>query len=393
MIDYLVGGVRISLDASSHTPGPRTHITKFVDAARTCGHQTDVHLASDMPLMGRFARVSDAGYKDLGTSRILAVDLLRVAIMVWCGFWVAVRSFRRPAPEIIYERSAVFQSLTSFHRYKKRAIRVVEANGIFSRETARDRNISRAVWLSALVERHVLRRADLVVVVSDALAREIEHFAGVDRTRMLVVPNGIDPALLEVERTKSDKFTFGFVGAVVEWQDLGSIIPAVCRRLGEPGVLVDGRAVAIDIVGDGSALDGLRDVVTRHSWGRYVTFHGQVPSERARSLMSTWDVGIAGHRATSSMSMYHSPLKSYEYAGMGLDILCTPSEDARRLAESGAAVHVFDSLDQLDTILSQPDLLVRDSRAVEKARRSVIDDHSWDSRVQEIVETARGVRV
>ena len=392
MIDYLVGGIRISLGPKSNTPGPRTHILRFVSAARESGYGTRVLLASEFPFMGRFSAVTHAGYQNLSTARIIAVDVVRLVVMVWCGAVTFIRTSRHPAPEIIYERSAVFQTLSSFHRHKNRAVRVVEANGIFSRETGRDRNISKAEWLTGAIERHVLRRADLVVAVSGALADELASFAGIDRERILVVPNGVDPGLTSIARVASPTFTFGFVGAVVEWHGLDDIVSTICGTLCEANATVDGRPVVVDIIGDGPALEGLRTRVTAAGWDRHVRFRGNLAQDEAVQIMAGWSVGIASHRASSSSAMYHSPLKLYEYAGLGLSIVCTPSEDARRLAESGADVHVFDDVDDLRRLLQTPEVFVRSADEVEASRSVVAIDHSWSARVHSVVDAVRGDR-
>jgi len=390
VIDYLVGGIRISLGADSNTPGPRTHIRRFVAAARESGYPTRLLLASEYPFMGRFSAVTHSGYQNLSTAKIVAVDAVRLVIMVWCGVVTFIRTSRLPAPDIIYERSAVFQSLSSFHRHKKRAVRVVEANGVFSRETGRDRNISKAEWLTGAIERHVLRRADLVVAISEALADELSSFARIDREQILVVPNGVDPSLTSVERVPSSTFTFGFVGAVVEWHDLPDIVSTICGALCETNTTVDGRPVAVEIIGDGPALDELQTRVAVAGWGRHVRFRGKVTQDEAVRAMAGWSVGIASHRASSSSAMYHSPLKLYEYAGLGLAIVCTPSEDARRLADSGANVHVFDGVDDLRRVLETPEVFVRPADEIEASRFAVASDHSWTRRVRDVVAATRG---
>lgn len=390
VLDYLVGGVRISLASPSNTPGPRTHILNFLRAAENLGVRHRLFLASNFPLLGRFARVRQTQYQDIGTTRTVVVDVVRFAVLWWSGLVTFVRSARQVQPTIIYERLSVYQSLTSFHRYRRRAVRVVEANGVLSRETSRDRKISRAEWLTSAIERHVLRAADVVVVVSEPLASELAEFAGLDRRAIVVVPNGLDRALLAVPRTPTNTFVFGFVGSVVAWHDLDTVVSAICRTLCDRKVVVDGRPVAVEIVGDGPALASLRDTVEARGWSDFVSFTGRLPQPEAVHTMARWDVGISSHRASSSSTMYHSPLKLYEYAGLGLEILCTPSRDARSLAGSGAAVHIYEDEGDLLDILSRPKGFGRSASDIESSRRAVARDHSWERRVETVLAAAIG---
>ncbi|MBY6685416.1 MULTISPECIES: glycosyltransferase [unclassified Rhodococcus (in: high G+C Gram-positive bacteria)] len=392
MLHYLVGGVRISLGSPSNTPGPRTHILNFLRAAGERNIGTRLFLASEFPLLGRFSRVEQTQYQNIGSARTVTVDVVRCVIMVWSGLVMLALSCIRERPAVIYERLSVFQSLTSFHRYKRSAVRVVEANGILSRETSRDRNISKAEWLTRAIERHVLRRADVVVAVSDSLASELVDFARLDRSRILVVPNGLDSSLLTVPRTTATHFTFGFVGSVVAWHDLNTVVASICKHLCEKKVLVDGRPVAVEIIGDGPALADLRGLVETAGWTEFVSFAGRLPQVDAIKRMAGWDVGIAGHRASSSSTMYHSPLKLYEYAGLGLEIVCTPSADARALQSSGAAVHLYRTEQDLVAILKHPEGFGRSPRDIQASRQSVADDHTWERRVDAVVDAAEAVR-
>lgn len=383
-VDYLVGGFRISLGPDSNTPGPRTHIVNFVEGLRKNEVSTQLFLASNFPLMGRFAKIKQSDYSSASPSRLVIADLVRVMSALWCGINVFARTAKVPAPAMIYERVAVLQSLTSFHAKKRRAARVVEANGVLSRETAQDRKVLRAEKLAAAVERHALRRADLVVAVSERLKSEIVRFADLDPDRVLVVPNGVSESVLDYERRDHNGRVVGFVGSVVKWQNLENIISMVA------GVSAKAEnIVKFEIIGDGAELSNLRQFVRTQGFEDLVTFHGKMPQNDAFERMAGWDIGIAGHQKSSSETMYHSPLKLYEYAALGLSIVCTKSLDARILAQSGADIHEFEDDIEFIRILSNLiDGSPRSAAEIRVSRESVVRDHSWSGRARQVLGAA-----
>ncbi|MGF7120189.1 glycosyltransferase [Rhodococcus sp. BE178] len=383
-IHYLVGGFRISLGDQSNTPGPRTHILNFVRGLSQIGRRTELLTASSFPMMGRFTQIRQSDYAGADGSKIWIADVVRGAAAVWCGVNVFVRTARQPAPQLIYERVAVLQTLTSFHARKGSAVRVVEANGILSRETAQDRKVLKAERIARYLERRVLRRSDIVVAVSERLCDELVEFARIDRDKVLVVPNGVDERLLDYQRSESACRVIGFVGSVVKWQNLDQLILSVAR-------VANGASepVRLEIIGDGAELGNLKQLVKDEGLSELVSFHGRMPQSAAFEVMTAWDVGIAGHQKSSSQSMYHSPLKLYEYAALGLSIVCTESADAESLARSGADIHMFSDTVEFEATLKE---LVggarRSSGDIELSRAAVVRDHAWSTRATAVLDRA-----
>jgi glycosyltransferase involved in cell wall biosynthesis len=394
-VDYLVGGFRISIGAESDTPGPRTHIVSFVGALREGGHNVRLLLASDLPLMGRFARVRQSDYATASDLKVRIADVVRMGAAVWTGANVLWSLRKKPAPDLIYERVAVLQSLTSFHPAKRRAVRVVEANGILSRETAHDRKVLRAEKLAAALERHVLRRADLVVAVSAPLRDELVRFAGLDRDSVLVVPNGVSSATAARPRkVRPDEVVIGFVGSIVKWQHLDSFLETVANALPRLDTVAGGKRVVVEIIGDGAEFRTLVDVVARLDLGDRVQLLGRLPHEEALERMTEWNIGFAGHEKSTSDRMYHSPLKVYEYAALGLAAVCTYSDDANALQHSGLPTFFYSDQESLSFALEAAVLgeSVVTQEAIAERRAAVARDHSWSERLGRVLNAALGAK-
>ena len=382
-VDYLVGGIRISLGSDSNTPGPRTHVTEFCNALVRENYAVDMYLASTMPLMGRFSRIRQVDYSKASFNRVVAADCVRLATSIWCGATTLVKSARMNEPAFIYERVAVMQSLSSFHRHKRDVTRVVESNGIMSRETAVDRGALAMSRVAAAIERHVYRRADLVVAVSEPLAREIENFAGISSERLLVVPNGLVSSSLQGEHVDRTERVVGFAGSLNNWCSVDRLLRAVRSVLDQdPEIILD----KVQIVGDGPKLASLVDLADKLGIGSIVEFRGRVSKFEAESLIGTWTVGYAGHVKTSAKEMYHSPLKVYEYAAALLDVVATYSNDAEALAATGLRVRFYNDQQSLNIalaeILSLPKLAHSEKLEL---LRGLSEQHTWEARVRSVV--------
>ncbi|MDQ0574557.1 glycosyltransferase [Agromyces albus] len=391
-VDYLVGGLRIGVDEESNTPGPRSHILGFCEGLRREGLIVRTFLASRAPGLKRFAKIREGHGASGSSARLLVSDVVRAMAACWSGALVFSSSLRSEKPYFIYERVAVMQSLTSFHRWKGRVTRVVESNGLMAMETAGDRNALLLKRVAVAVERHVYRRADLIVAVSDALAEEIANFAGITRDKILVLPNAIpfvitDDAVLKVRQPRNGEpgLRIGFVGAVVKWQQLDVLIEAMARMGAH-----DRQQLHLDLVGEGPEMPELKERVSRHRLNGSVTFHGRLPQREALNVLRQCDLGYSGHVETVGARMYHSPLKLYEYAGLGLGAIVTPSEDAVALRMQGMPLWEFTDL--ITLCLAMKDALGT-HEALVKYRTDlvgrVVEQNTWSSRAHELIETIR----
>ncbi|MGY1594297.1 glycosyltransferase [Geodermatophilus sp. SYSU D00708] len=386
--DYLVGALRISLGPDSTTFGPRTHILGFLEGLEEVGCPTDIFLASKVRGLGRFARIRESDYATASRRRIVGGDVVRLAASVWSGSCLFLQRLIRPRPDVIYERLAVMQSLAHFHPWRRRAVVVLECNGIMSRESAKDRGAIAAVKWAERIERKALLDADLIVAVSDNLRAEILDFVAVPEASVVVVPNGISSDFLTVEIPECvDNWTIGFVGTVGEYQRIDRLVRATAGALPEMRAAA-GKPIKVEIIGEGPAVESLRELVEILDVSSVVSFLGALPRDEVVKRISKWDAGYAGHERTSGKSMYHSPLKLYEYAACGHVIVATESNDATVLEGMGVPVFRFADEAELGRALVGACRNPRPTgESVSRVRGELRSLHGWRQRV-ELVRTA-----
>jgi glycosyltransferase involved in cell wall biosynthesis len=230
---------------------------------------------------------------------------------------IAVRTARRwhraRPVDLIYERAALYSRIGRL----RGAARVVELNAPLAWEAAWFEGAEPGRALLA-AEARSLGDADLVVVVSDALA-EYARRRGVPAERIVVLPNGADVALVA---PRSGPRVIGYAGTFKPWHGLESSIDA----------LVGLDAERIELWGDGperaafvhaALAAGLR--VDWRGWG--------TPSDLARAREGwtlAWVPRVAwpppgSDRAAVAFDEpvpepYYSPLKEAEAAAAGLAI-------------------------------------------------------------------------
>ncbi len=377
-IDYLVGGLRIGLDATSHTPGPRSHILGVVSALRSRGVETRLFLASSQPMLRRFARMPE-GSAAGGRAWRTVGDVVRVLACAWSLLMIR-RWSRESAAEVVYERAAVMQCLGLGHRRRRTSLYVVESNGIFSRETAADRHALGSTRVAAAFERLVYRKADLVVVVSEHLRAEVCSFARIPASKVSVIPNGVrDDVFTMPRQTTPGRRVVGFAGSLVPWQRLDLLVAGAARVHGD---------LEIEVIGDGPELGRLRSIARQTGAGDRVAFLGRQNHEQTLRRMAGWTAGYAAHAATSSDLMYHSPLKLYEYAGLGLDLIVARTPDAELLMDAGLRVaFIDDDAESVAAALRQHlDAPAPTAGELARIRAHLQQRHSWSARVDDLLE-------
>ncbi len=287
-------------------------------------------------------------------------------------------------PEVIYERYFIFSIASRLIASLRRCPLVYEINdSSFLQQRVRQLVF---VTLARAMERWVLSRADLVVVVSHSLATMLQQSVGVDPKRILVLPNAVERDMV-VERTEpaqankhaGDAVVIGFVGLFVPWHGLDLLIDTMAElsRIGIRAhlLLVGDGPVRVEVEWRAKQV-GLRD--------RF-TITGTVPHSEVRAWLSRMDVAVL-----PDSNEYGSPMKIFEYMAAGRAIVAPDYDPVLEVLEHGTNGLTFPRRNRaaLRNALAQ---LSEDSelrlRLGENARRHVLRHHTWDINAERL-ETA-----
>lgn len=221
-------------------------------------------------------------------------------------------------------------------------------------------------------ERLALRLADEVLTVHEPYARELRA-RGADPTRLTVVMNSVDPAVLPPERSAGPGgFRVVYHGTLTPSYGVDLLLEAAALARREVPEL------HVDVYGEGDAVPGLREQSARLGLDGVVTFHDRyLPQRDVLAALAGASVGVVPNRP-SRLNTFALSSKLLEYVELGI-----PAVVARlpTLAEHFAEDEAFffsggdagDLARALVEAASDPERARRRAAAAKRRAR----DYSW----------------
>jgi glycosyltransferase involved in cell wall biosynthesis len=383
---YLSGAPRVSSLPSSPEPGARNHILGITTAFTRLGWDVRRVIAGDY-IPRRLPSRGQAGAPPTGSfvSRC-AADAARLSSHAILSRLARIRS--RTA-SLIYERIGLLQCLGA-RSAESRAPWIVETQGLMWRDAIASRCSTNLRQLAMERERMAYRMATGVVAVSSAVRDDVIAFAGIPADRVLVLPNGVNTSSFQPPATQravpQSTLHVGFIGALVGWQGIDLLLEAIakCRTAGIP--------VRATVAGDGPFLAPWQGLATSLGVNEQVRFVGRVSPELSPEFLGSVDLGYCGHGPSCGRTMYHSPLKLYEYMACGLPIIATDYPDARSVCPIGQTSLLFTAgnVSALTGSLTYAWLNREALPAIGAQMRSVaVNQHDWIARVQTLLDWAK----
>jgi alpha-maltose-1-phosphate synthase len=273
-----------------------------------------------------------------------------------------LRSFGAAA---LYERIALHSAAGSAAARRLAIPHLVELNAPLLHEATRYRTLAEP-QVADLLERSVLRGADLVLAVSGPLARYARTRGA---RRVAVCPNGVDTVLFAPPAARSVRPPAAvFTGTLRPWHGIETLA-AAWRLLGP-------AAPSLTVVGDGPGRPLLEGV------GARVT--GPVPHAEVPAALAGADIGIAPYAADAPP--YFSPLKLFEYLAAGLAVVAAEIPGVTELVDERTAVLVPPG--DPDALAGAVASLAADRRRLARlgrAGRVLAERHTWGHRAREIL--------
>ncbi|MEJ5347724.1 MAG: glycosyltransferase [Desulfosoma sp.] len=380
-LGYLSGAPRVSTRPEAEAAGPRSHILGFIGAFRNLGWEVRPFIVGDrMPAAWVNAGSEQKLRRGLGTR--MAADLVRLVL--------AYRYRRTAWQEVgpvdwVYERFGIFQSLG--RAFQKRGIPwILETNGPFFYEAKMERRSIALGPVARRLEIQAYRDCDVLVCITSPLRDIIMREAGIPEEKIVIVPNGVDTHRFDPAKADGSRYfempTLGFVGSLIAWQGLDRLIMALAE-LKEEGI-----HWALVVAGDGPERNSWETMARDRGLSDRVLFLGGVPWDDVPLVLGRVDLGYSGQVPLKIGTMYHSPLKLYEYLAMAKPVVAAAYEDALRVVVPEETGYLFapDSMTDLKDVLRRA---YRDrdrwSSMGTKAREHALTRHGWEVRVRHLI--------
>ena len=253
--------------------------------------------------------------------------------------------------------------------------------------------------LSTRIEHINLRAAHLVSVVSRPLADEVVAL-GIDRSRVLINPNGVEPDRYRPDIDASavrdrlglaGRTVIGFIGTFGPWHGAEVLARAFVQLLAAQPRLRD--RVRLLWIGDGATLPAVREILRRGQADDACVFTGLVPQAEGPAYLAACDIYASPHVPNQDGSpFFGSPTKLFEYMAMGRAIVASSLDQIAEVLEDGRTALLVppgdaNALAGAMTRLLE-DVPLRKALGA-AARREALARHTWRAHVGRTVEALR----
>jgi glycosyltransferase involved in cell wall biosynthesis len=245
-----------------------------------------------------------------------------------------------------------------------------------------------------------LKVADVVVVVSRALAQELQA-RGVQQDKILINPNGVDPNRYTPELVDGSpvrarcglerRLVVGFVGTFRPWHGAEVLAKAFGQLIVDRPDLRE--RLHLLMIGDGPTLSRTKEILTSHGVAELATFTGRVPQAQGPDYLAACDILVTPQVPNPDGSpFFGSPTKLFEYMAMGKAVVASNLDQLGELLEHDRTAWLVkpgnstELAEGLRTLIEDPS---RRERLGTAARDEVVARHTWREHVRRIVEMVK----
>lgn len=247
------------------------------------------------------------------------------------------------------------------------------------------------------IERCVLTHADLVVGNAEAFRQELIS-KGVEKKRILIVPNGVDPerftpsvsgkTVRQSLGAKEEDIIVSFVGSFGPWHGAETLAMTI------PAVTAKNKRIRYLFIGRGVRLESVRKIVFMSDTSDRVVFTGFVGRESIPEYLAASDILVSPQVPNpDGTPFFGSPTKLFEYMSMGKAIVASNLDQIGKLLtheEDAILVPPGDAKKLAEAILSLAEDPNLRKRLGNQARRVAMNKYSWDSHVRSILDYVIG---
>lgn len=310
------------------------------------------------------------------------IDALARRIEALAGEWL---------PDVIHAHSPALCGLAAVRAGKRLGLPVVYEIRAFWEDAAVGNGTgqegSLRYRLTRQLENRVVARADAVVTICQGLQDDLVA-RGFDRSRMTVMPNGVDLSLFGSPPPRDAALAeglglgkgpvIGFLGSFYPYEGLDDLIAAMPAIV---GALPDARLL---LVGGGPAGDALRRQAAQSPAARAICFVGRVPHHEVDRYYALADV-VCYPRKAMRLTDLVTPLKPLEAMAQGKLVAASSVGGHRELIEHGRTGTLFAPDDPAALAAAMVELLQsRDGWDARRAtaRAFVESAHDWAGNVR-----------
>ena len=306
------------------------------------------------------------------------------------------RILRDKALSLVYQRYALYNYSGLQLALSRNIPFILEYNGS---EIWVSRNWGKALKYETLAEQIELLNlngADVVVVVS-APSRDELLERGIEKDKILVNPNGVDPEAYSPEIDGSDirrkynledKRVIGFIGTFGKWHGAEVLAQAFGLLLQKhPQYRENTRLL---MIGNGHTLSQVQQELEAYNVTQECILTGIVPQEEGPAHLAACDLLASPHVPNpDGTPFFGSPTKLFEYMAMGKGIIASDLDQIGEVLEHDHTAWMVKPGDAdslmigLKSMLDNPEI---SKRLGEAARREAVTRYTWKEHTRKTIE-------
>jgi glycosyltransferase involved in cell wall biosynthesis len=261
----------------------------------------------------------------------------------------------REKPDLVYERGYYLSTAGVSVSAKTGVPHFLEMNAPYPQERVEMEGWSLLNWLGNSSERKQAVLATRVVVVSSAMTNYLVERTGVDKKKIIMTPNAVNPDQFEVNtqvvsdkrsalNINEDETVIGFVGSIFPYHGVDLLI----QGFSEVKKKWQEKKMKLLIVGDGETRPMLEQLAIELGISDQVVFTGNVPHKEVATYLSMMDITVMARS-----NWYGSPVKIFEYGLLGKFIIAPNTVPVLDVMENGIdGLIINDNLVALSEALS-----------------------------------------
>lgn len=370
------------------------HIMAIVEALRGLGHEVKLVGPAEIGPRsqvkrppGLMARIKEAVPRPM-------VELLQIAynLAAWRRLSAAIKAYQ---PDLIYERYGLYSFVGPMLAKRHGVPLVLEVNTPYAQAWAKYFGLYFA-RLAKWIELRTFKAAGHIITVTDVQRGMLED-VGVPRNHITVCHNAIAPeefdphhpgaaAMREQWKLGSpgETVVVGFVGTMNRWQgipEFPQVVDAVLKRCAN---------VKFFFVGDGEFRPVLQQHCEQAGLQDRVVFAGRQPHAAVPALVAAMDIAVL-----LNSNEHGSPMKIFEYYGMGRAIVAPAVGPVREIMQDGVTGlmiepgNVGQMVERIVTLAGDAALRQRLGAA---GREYVIANHTWTENARKALQAYEGLR-
>jgi len=307
----------------------------------------------------------DGMLENLRSNRLLFA-LLPFMFVAQC--WAAIRLVRKRRIEVIHAHWIIPQGLvavlvSSLSRHKPKILVTSHGGDLFALNGI----------IPKLLKRFVLKRADSITVVSEAMKRKcITEFA-LSSDKVVVAPMGVDLQDTFVPRGTKQTRRLVFVGRLAEKKGVDILLQAMAE-------LANTQEFRLDVIGGGARLEFYRNEVLKLGLSESVFFHGAIANHLLVPYLQKATIGVFPFRVAEDGDQEGLGLTMVEAMGCECAVVASDLPAVRDVVVDGVTGHLVENgsalsfAEKISALLSSPEGA---SRLGQDARLFVLRKFDW----------------